>query len=216
MLYLTGCANTNKSFQTTNLYANRKMLTLQETSELPFGARLRIRFKKGTAKYGTFQGIEKMGVIEYQERYKDNQKLVKKKIKLPTINESVTLKFFDQPECYAEFLGFDYKTINVRMLDKKSPVAIRTSQIISMVDTDGYEIESDVLDILSRIGDIPYETILLIQENNKKEYTPIGLEQIAHIQYIGKDSFSFRENILQISFFILATIGLTILAVQQY
>lgn len=166
------------------LYATGKILSLKETINLPKGAKIRIRFKNGTVRWGFFLGYRKMPSADYLDRYNDGKKEVQRKIVLPAIHETIRVQTKDHDDYFAEFLGFDLKTLHLRPLDEPESMMLPVNRLQSITDINGYKIENRVLEVLTRYGEIPYNSILIFREQNKSLATQIGIEKIVYVQYI--------------------------------
>lgn len=182
---LTNCAAPKQS--SFSFFKSGEILPIDKTSDLPQGSYIRLRLKSNDVKYGEYMGIKKLPFDNYQEKYDGFKKDLKLKVVLPAIRETVNLKLANNSEQFAEFLGFDFRTIDVRFLDEPETNTLPMGSLITMINQNGYTIEHNVLDVLSRTGDLPYRSVMIFREKNASMSTQIGVEKINHIQYISAE-----------------------------
>ncbi|KAA3615392.1 MAG: hypothetical protein DWQ05_13635 [Calditrichaeota bacterium] len=175
------------------LYETGTILSLRKTINLPVGSKIRIRLKNGEVKYGKYLGFQKLTFVDYQDKYEDGKKGVKRKVILPEMNETISLRLHDNSERFAEFLGFDFKTVHIRYLDEPETIILPVGNLENITNKNGYRIEKPILDVLSRIGDIPYSSMLIFREKNASMAAQIGIEKIVHVQYIDRETSRFSK-----------------------
>ncbi len=212
VLLLNAC--TARLQQRKPLYDNGKILSLNETIALPKGSKIRIRFKDGSVKWGRYLGYRKLPYQDYLERYNNGKKEVGKKIVLPAIHETINVKMIDDSDYFAEFLGFDLKTMRIRILDEPEEMNLPVKRINNITDVNGYQIEKRVLQVLTRFGEIPYASILIFREKNKPMAMHIGIEKIVHVQYIRQGNSPLRSKLEQSGLIILPAAALIWLSMR--
>ncbi|MFH1941760.1 MAG: hypothetical protein ABIL68_06610 [bacterium] len=146
------------------------------------GTQIEIVLKDGSQLIGKYLGLEHFPDNEYKEKYLKSLETLREKVRLPALDDSITITTISGKPFKCAFLGFDFRYLWMRMTNRNESDAVILRELTSIEDNQGNILTGETVRDLINKGEVPLLSAIVIQNETGKAL--VATDEVDQIQVL--------------------------------